>query len=217
MERITNGCFGRSATDMYPMSVTVDRVDFTTGWYRSLVTLYGPSLNCWTYDLYRKIKRTLVAETRSLSSRCNTVGDTLFYARIVWIFGGGGHCCSDRVQINIGHSTEYGFLIEQSLAFEAWFPEVPGTLIFFIGTTSDAFIEELHERTDTEQALPPFVYKQIQLFSLPGFEWLVVEISLRDIIASNQLVCSLDDRFRRVFHSIIMPDVDYYVVVIWEH
>ena len=65
-----------------------------------------------------------------------------------------GDPCTDRVQVNVGHARQHRRFIEQGLASEATFPEVPCTPILRIRLTGNAFVQKGHEPAQVAEPFP---------------------------------------------------------------
>jgi len=63
-----------------------------------------------------------------------------------------GHCCSDWVQIDIGHRRDDGRFVQQRLALEPRLPKVAGDVVFLVGSSGNGFIQATHEPGDIEQS-----------------------------------------------------------------
>ena len=132
--------------------------------------------------------------------------------RLFWCVGGGG---SDRVEIkrcgvSLSHTAEYGFFVEQRLGFTSSFPEVTGTIVFFVGSAGDTFIQGFHEPADIKKTFTPVVDKQIRLIAFVWLNSLMIEVFVRNVIAGTTLMCpanNLDCRLPAILYWLEITEI----------
>ena len=64
-----------------------------------------------------------------------------------------------------------------------------GTIVFFVGSAGDAFIQGFHEPADIKKAFTPVVDKEIQLIAFVRLNGLMIEALVRNVIAGHHLMC----------------------------
>ena len=100
-----------------------------------------------------------------------------------WRHGG-----SNGIEINVAHTTQDRFLIKKRLRFEPRFPEMPGTVVFFVSPPGNPFIEHVHEPADAVESGTPGVDQGVECFLLVRFERFIVTEFMRDF-STAEILC----------------------------